>query len=282
MLDGALRGALCAETPYFAQLDCKQILRQRLAVVLALLLRVAKAERDDVLVAHQRPESFEIRQHRRAASGREREIHRRSLAARQGLRLIEIRVAVDEQQAVAAATPQRKHAAEHDRTIAAEQDGKLAALDHVRHRVREPHGIFCDAGRIAHEGLRITLGVVGRGWNDAAGAPRMQLVRQAMLKQHSRQSLDARRLQAEDRRRFDNRVTVHCAANTCNAAYCSSMIVLPSRISPEAMRPSASSNDSSITSMSSSSTPPPVLTRCTREYSATKKCRISVTDPGDM
>jgi hypothetical protein len=73
-----------------------------------------------------------------------------------------------------------------------------------------------------------------------------------------------------------------CLSKICSAAYCSSMMVLPSRISPEAILASASSIVSSNTSMSSSSTPPPALTRCAEVYWATKKCRISVTDPGDM
>ena len=176
-----------------------------------LLLRIAEAERDDVFVAHQWPQSFEIRQQLRAVAGREREIHRRRLAVRIGLGLIEIGVPVDEQQSVAAAPAQRERAAEKNRTIAAEQDWKLVALHDVGDGVRELHRILGNSARIERQRLWIALRVVGGGGYYATGATRVQLVCQAVLEQHGWQSIHACRLETEDRWRFDDGVAIHCA-----------------------------------------------------------------------
>ena len=92
------------------------------------VLGIAAPERDDVLVAHQRPAALEVRHHRRTAARGQREVHRRRLAVGLGLGLVEVGVTVEEEQPVAAATLEREQAAEHDRAVAAEHDRKFASI----------------------------------------------------------------------------------------------------------------------------------------------------------
>ena len=65
-----------------------------------------------------------------AAAGAERQVHVGGFAGGRGLRLVEIRVTVEEQQPVAlAAAPQRQQVAEQDRAVAAQ---------HHREPIRAP------------------------------------------------------------------------------------------------------------------------------------------------
>jgi hypothetical protein len=72
--------------------------------------------------------AVDVGQYRRSPAGGEGELHRRRLSLRFGVGRVEVSVAVDEQQAVAATFTQGQQAAEEDRAVAAEHHRELCLV----------------------------------------------------------------------------------------------------------------------------------------------------------
>ena len=135
--DGVAGGGLDAATANPREIDCTQFRRQRLTSVRGLLLRIAVPERDDVLIVHQRAATFDVRQDVGTMARGERQLHGRCFAVRVRLGIVEIGVTIDEQQPVAASSLECEQIAEQDRTVSAEHDGKLTAVQHLADGVRQ-------------------------------------------------------------------------------------------------------------------------------------------------
>ncbi len=174
--------------------------------VLTLFIGVAKSERHRVRRTDQRTALFEVCQQRRTVPGCEGEIHRGRLAVWIRRRLVEVGVSIDEQEAEPAAPFEREHGAEKNRTIAAQNQRKLTSVKHATDRIGQSRTPVCDRTCVERSGRRVTLVAI---WQrlDAAGMPRAQAVRQPVLEQRLRQTIDSRRLQAKHGRRFDDGVT---------------------------------------------------------------------------
>jgi hypothetical protein len=127
----------------------------------------------------------------------ERQVHRRGFAVRIDLGLVEVGVAVDEEQPEAAAPPERESGPEQNRAVAAEDDRELAGVEHALDCVRKHRRPVGDRLRVQRPRDRVTLGAVARRL-DAPGVPRIQPVGQTVLQQARRETLDARRLQSEN------------------------------------------------------------------------------------
>ncbi len=102
------------------------------------MLGVAERERHHVFVAHQWASALDVRDDLGTAPGNESQFHRRGLAGRLGFGLVEVCVAVDEQEAVAAAAPERERVPDQDAAVAAEHDRELAAVEHWPDGVGDP------------------------------------------------------------------------------------------------------------------------------------------------
>ena len=109
-----------------------------LAAVLPLLLLVAIAEGDDVLLTHQRSQAVEVGQHGGAVSRHDREIHGSHLAVRLRLGLVEVGMPIQEEQPVAAQAPQAERAADQVAAVAAEHDGEGASTKLAPDGIGEP------------------------------------------------------------------------------------------------------------------------------------------------
>jgi hypothetical protein len=174
--------------------------------VTALFVSVAKSEGDDVFWNDQRSSPFDIGKERGTTSGRERQLHRRRFTGRFGVGLVVVGVAVDEEQPEAASPPQGQRGSEQDRTVAAEDDGKLSAREDVLDGIGQPRTPAGDRVRVQRARFGIAL---ARAWRrlDASGVSRAQPLGETMAEKRARQPFDAGRRQPERRRRLDDRVT---------------------------------------------------------------------------
>jgi hypothetical protein len=93
---------------------------------------------------------------------------------------------------------------EHDRAIAAENDGKLPHVNRASDRVRECRRIIGDAPRVEKQRLPVAAIVIWQRLN-ATGAPRLQAFAETLRQQGIGQRLNALWEQSEDGRGFDDR-----------------------------------------------------------------------------
>jgi hypothetical protein len=135
-------------------------------------LGVAATDCHDVLVPNQRTLTLKVGHDNRTAARGERKFHRCRLTVRLRLGLIEIGMTIEEQQPVTPAPPKGEQAAEHDRAIAAENDGELPRLNHALDHVCECHRIVGNAPRVEKHGFRVATIVIWRRLN-ALRAPRL-------------------------------------------------------------------------------------------------------------
>ncbi len=177
--------------------------------------RVAEAEGDDVLVPEQGAAAFEVGEQPRATAGGQGELHRGRLPGRLRRRLVEVGVAVEEQQAVASAAFQGEEVAEQDRAVTAEDHGKAAPVENTADRVGQAGGVLRDTGRVEDPGGRVPLGIVSRRL-DPAGPRRPQAVLQPRVEQSRRQVLDTGWAQPQYGRCLDDRQLLH--AGTLSSA----------------------------------------------------------------
>jgi hypothetical protein len=105
---------------------------------------VAEAEYHDVLVTEEGASALEIGDQVGPASGDEGEVHRGGLAGWLGLRLVEVGVVVEEQQAVAAAASEGEADAEQDGAVAAEHDREGALIEDGADGVGEPGRVVAE------------------------------------------------------------------------------------------------------------------------------------------
>ena len=109
------------------------------------MLGVAEAEHYDVFVAEQGASALEVGDQVGTASGDKGEVHRGGLAGWFGLGLVEVGVAVQEQQAVAAAASEGEADAEQDGAVAAEHDREGALVEDGADGVGEPGRVVAQA-----------------------------------------------------------------------------------------------------------------------------------------
>ena len=105
-----------------------------LTAVLSRFFSVAKAERHDVFITHERFESVDVSQHGGTSAGDDRQIHRGNFAIRLCFRLIEVGVTVNEEQPVPPGTSEREHDADDVATVAAKHKREFILLQHVGDR----------------------------------------------------------------------------------------------------------------------------------------------------
>ena len=154
---------------------------------------------------HQRPAAFQIGQKRGSITGGEGQIHRRSFALGLSLGLKEIGMAVDEEEAVAAASPQGEHRAEQDRAIAAEDNRKLARIEDRNDGVSEDRRPGSDRMRVQDMGLGIRRYILRRD-RQPSGVTGKKALAKPDLQEPVGQTLDAVRRQAERGGRFKDGV----------------------------------------------------------------------------
>ena len=164
---------------------------------------IAKGERDGVLGAHQRTAAFDVGQQRRPVAGDEGQVHGRALAVGLRLGLEEVGIAVDEEQAIAAAPPQREHRAQHDRAVAAQHHRKLARVQHRLYSVGELGRPRRDRLGIQDPGFGIGRRILRRH-GQPPGAARMDALRKAQIKEPVGQALHAVGRQTQCGRRFED------------------------------------------------------------------------------
>ncbi len=174
--------------------------------VLTLFIAVAKSERHGVCRTDQGTTLFKVGQERRTVPGREGEIHRGRLAVWIRRRLVEVGVSIDKQQAEPTAPFEREHGAEKDRTIAAQHQRTLTGVKHAADRIGQPRTPVGNGACVESTGRRVTLIAIWQ-WCDTAGVPRSHAFCQPVIEQRLRQTIDSRRLQAKNGRRFDDGVT---------------------------------------------------------------------------
>ena len=129
--------------------------------------------------------------------------HRCRLTVRLRLGLIEIGMTIEKQQPVTAAAPKGEQAAEHNRAIAPENDGKLSCVNHALDHVCECHRIVGNAPRVEKHRFRVAVMVVLRRLN-APRAPRLQSLAKTLGQQGIGERFDTFREQSEDGRGFDD------------------------------------------------------------------------------
>jgi hypothetical protein len=125
-----------------------------------------------------------------------------------GLRLVEVGVPVQEQQAVAGAAPQRQGDAEQDGAVAAEHDRDCLGVDGGAEGVGQRDGVVAQPVRVEQTRGRVDLGVEGRGGQPRPG-PGAQPLGQAGGEQGLGEPLDPRGAQAEVGGRLDDGVGGH-------------------------------------------------------------------------
>ena len=167
--------------------------------------RVTPGELDDILIANQGMASFEVGDDVRPSPRDQRQIHRRGLPVRLGLGLVEVGVAVDEQQPEAPSPPKGQRRPEEDRAVATEHEWEVAGVDHLAGRVGELQRVVAQGRRIEQTGGRDRDRIVRRG-RHAAGVPRADQVGEPGIEECRRKAFDAPREQSEHRRSFDDRV----------------------------------------------------------------------------
>jgi hypothetical protein len=113
-------------------------------------------------------------------------------------------MAVEEQKPRAPVAAHGEHAAEQDRAVAAEHDGKLAIRPRPRNRIGERTRIVGDRFWVQELGRRVAPWIVGRRL-DPAEALRAKTLGEPGIEQRFRQSLYALWKQPQDRRRLDDR-----------------------------------------------------------------------------
>jgi hypothetical protein len=101
------------------------------------LLRIPPRELDDVFVADQRAATLEVGHDVRTPAGGQGQIHGRGLAVGLGVRLVEVGVAIDEQQPVTPAPPQGQEAAKQNRAIPAEHERDVPDSQDLTDGVRQ-------------------------------------------------------------------------------------------------------------------------------------------------
>ena len=134
--------------------------------------------------------SFEARQEFGSASDRERQLHRGRLAVRIDVGLIEVGMAVEEEEAMPAAPPERQQGAEKNRAVTAEHEGEIAVFQHRFDRIGEAGRPVGHGASVQRPGRGVARWVIRRHI-DAAGAARTQLFGQALLEQPLRQHFHA-------------------------------------------------------------------------------------------
>lgn len=119
------------------------------------------------------------------------------------LGLVEVGVAVDEEQAKAPPATQRQHRAEQDRAVTAEYDRELATIDQLSNSLGEQRRVSGERLRVHDLGLRIAVGAVARRL-DAACRASGKSIRQARFEQELWCAFDTQVLRnvAERRGRF--------------------------------------------------------------------------------
>ena len=172
------------------------------------LLGVAAGERDDIGVANQGPPAFQVGDDERPAPGHQRQVHRRSLAGRLRLGLVEVGMAVDEEQPGTPAPARRQGASEQDRAVATEHHRERAGREQRLDRIGERNRVVPEALGIEQAALRIAPSVVG-GRLDQPRAARAEPFRKARLKQSPGHPLDASREEPENGWSLDDREFVH-------------------------------------------------------------------------
>src|SRR5262245_8070814 len=136
------------------------------------LFVVAPTERNDVVRVNQRPESFELGHDRRPAPGHKSQIGGSDLPVDVRVRLVVVRVTIDEQEPETPSAAQREHRTEKDRAIASQYDGYLAAMEDLADRVGEGDRIPRDRLGVEHCRLGIAAGIVSRWLNSPCIARR--------------------------------------------------------------------------------------------------------------
>jgi hypothetical protein len=101
-------GTLDSVPAHRRQVERPEVRWERLAALGSGGVGVPVREHDHILVAHERPAAFQVRDDFGATAGNERQVHRCRLAARFGLGLVEVGVPVEEEQAIPSAPPQRE------------------------------------------------------------------------------------------------------------------------------------------------------------------------------
>ena len=137
--------------------DDRHGFREWLAVAPVPVGGVAAGEHDHIVVADQRLPLLQVTHDVRAPAGDEGEIAggRRSTVERVHLGLVEVGVAVDVQQPVAPAPPEREHRAQDDRAVTAQDDGELPRVQHFGYRVGQHAGVATKGAGVHDHGLRV-------------------------------------------------------------------------------------------------------------------------------
>lgn len=185
------------------QVEIEDAGRQRRTVVLPLVVMVAEAEGNDILVADQRLKTLEAGEPVGPAAGGKRQLQRGALPVRIVESIKEIGMPVDEEKAVAAAPPQRQQQAEKDGAIAAEDDGELPGPQHVAHAIGELWRPLGDEVAVERLGFGIDAVFAARR-NDAAHVRGAQAPGEIVVEQHLRQALNAVGVEAEAGRRLED------------------------------------------------------------------------------
>jgi hypothetical protein len=73
--DGIAGGHVHAAAANPTEIDRAQLRRERLTSVRGLLLSITETERDDVVIVHQRPATFDVRQEVGTTARGERQLH---------------------------------------------------------------------------------------------------------------------------------------------------------------------------------------------------------------
>lgn len=145
-------------------------------------LGVSESNDDHVLVADERAQGLVAGKELGASTGDKSELHRRGFAGRFGLRLVEVGVAVEEEQAIAAALPQGGHGAQQDAAVSAEDERELVTSQRVVDRCSEITRICRDRLRVEDAGAWVDAPIPARR-GDRRPEARPERVRQSALKQ---------------------------------------------------------------------------------------------------
>ena len=186
VLDGATGCFACAAFANLGEIDNRNRgVFDTLAAMRLGNLGVAAPECHDVLVPNQRTPTLKVGYNNRTAARGERKFHRCRLTVRLRLGLIEIGMTIEKQQPVTAAAPKGEQAAEHDRAIAAKNDGELPRVNHALDHVCECHRIVGNAPRVEKHRFRVAVMVILRRLN-APRAPRLQSLAKTLGQQSMR------------------------------------------------------------------------------------------------
>ena len=177
-----------------------------------ILVVRARADREHVRLAHERPQALEVGEDA-AAPGRQCQILAGSgVDLRCVARMAEVEMAVDVGEAEATASAEREQTTEQDAAVAAEDDGKLAVLQQRLDPAREARGVAREGGLVARPlAWRELRGVARRRRH--AGVAGAETRQQIVVAKSARELVDARhdprkgRSQSEIRGRIE-----HCDA----------------------------------------------------------------------